>query len=168
MTIRALARLKKQAQDLLPDALPGARPEDCNLKGATARKARMINSTYMLRGTSASVRFWRTALTCGLCLLAFAFAVEAKTAWYGPASGPGSAVRASKAMRADLPRVIDHGVPVPDPIHPHASFALLAAFATLLLTVKTPAGRDGSNTRIRFALTAFSPQVFFRPPPFLS
>jgi hypothetical protein len=122
----------------------------------------------MLRGTTASTRFWRTALTCGLCLLAFAFAVEAKTAWYGPLSGPGSAVRASKAMRADAPNIIDHGIPVPDPIHPQTSFALLAAFATLLLTAETPTGRDGAHTRIQLVLAAFSPQVFFRPPPVLS
>jgi hypothetical protein len=146
--------------------LPLMRPHA--LKSATVRRARMINSTYMLRGTTASTSFWRTLLTCGLCLLAFAFAVEAKTAWYGPAAGPGSAVRASKAMRADAPQVIEHGIPAPDPIHPQTSFTLLAVFATLLLTTETPTGREGARTRFRLTLATFSPQVFFRPPPFLS
>ena len=122
----------------------------------------------MLRRNTTSASFWRTALTCGLCLLAFAFAVEAKTAWYGPVVGPGSAVRASKAMPADAPRVIDHGIPMPDPIHPQIPFALLAACAILSLAAEAPMGREGAHMRFRLALAAFSPQVFFRPPPVLS
>jgi hypothetical protein len=128
----------------------------------------MIDCRYMARGTAAPASFWRTALTCGLCLLAFAFAVEAKTAWYGPVSGPGSAVRASKAMPIDLPRVIDHGIPVPDPIHPQTPFMLLAAFAILSLAAEAPVGRERAHSRFRVTLMAFSPQVFFRPPPILS
>jgi hypothetical protein len=128
----------------------------------------MISYIHMARRFAASTRFWRTALTCGLCMLAFAFAVEAKTAWYGPALGPGSAVRASKAMPADLPRVIDHGIPVPDPIHPQVPFAMLAVLAILLATVNIPLRHDAAHHRSWISLAAFSPQVFFRPPPVLS
>lgn len=132
------------------------------------RTARMISYTHMAPSSAASTSFWRAALTCGLCVLAFVFAVEAKTAWYGPASGPGSAVRASKAMPADAPRVIEHGVPVPDPIHPQVPFALLAALAVLLAAVNMPLRDEAAHHRSWISLAAFSPQVFFRPPPVLS
>lgn len=121
----------------------------------------------MARGTTTLTGFWRNALTCILCLLAFTFAVEAKTAWYGPISGPGSAVRASKAMPTDAPRVIDHGIPVPDPIHPQVPFLLLAAFSILSLAAEVPMGREGAHSRARVSPAVFSPQLFFRPPPVL-
>lgn len=121
----------------------------------------------MAGGTSASASFWRAALTCVLCLLAFTFAVEAKTAWYGPLSGPGSAVRAAKAMRADSPRVIDHGVPAADPIHPQIPFLLLSALSILSLAAEAPMGREGAYPRVKVTFKAFSPQAFFRPPPVL-
>lgn len=135
--------------------------------GAVADRIRMVNCPYMARGITAHASFWRTALTCMLCLLAFAFAVEAKTAWYGPVSGPGSTVRASKAMPTDAPRVIDHGIPVPDPIHPQIPFLLLAALSILSLAAEAPVGREGAHPRVRVSFKAFSPQLFFRPPPIL-
>jgi hypothetical protein len=112
----------------------------------------------------------RVALACGLCLLAVVFAVEAKTAWFGPAVGPGSAVRAAKALPADMPRVIEHGVPVPDPIHPHIPFAMLRAFcATPLSGADVPAQEWFAHRYVPVSLAAyFSPQIFFRPPPVLS
>jgi hypothetical protein len=128
----------------------------------------VINSLCMVRGTTASASFWRTALTCALCLLAFTFAVEAKTAWYGPVSGPGSVVRASKAMPTDAPRVIEHGIPVPDPVHPQISFLLLATFSVLSLAAEAPMGREGAHSPVKLSFEAFSPQLFFRPPPALS
>jgi len=121
----------------------------------------------MARGTIASTSFWRKALTCALCLLAFTFAVEAKAAWYGPISGPGSDVRASKAMPTDAPRVIEHGVPVPDPIHPQIPFLLLAALPILSLAAEAPMGRESAHPRVKVSHAAFSSQVFFRPPPVL-
>ena len=125
----------------------------------------MIDCPYMGRRYTAS---WRTTFAFGLCLLAFVFAVEAKTAWYGPAAGPGSAVRAAKALPADMPRVIEHGIPVPDPIHPQMPFALLAALSMLSLPMDRPLRNAASRGDFRFFPAAISPQVFFRPPPALS
>jgi hypothetical protein len=123
----------------------------------------------MLRRTTASTAFWRTALTFGLCLLAFVFAVEAKTAWYGPAAGPGSAVRAAKALPADMPRVIGHGIPVPDPIHPQIPFALVASLAVLRSAADKPHCDEARRDDLQPSHAAcFSPQQFFRPPPVLS
>jgi hypothetical protein len=122
----------------------------------------------MLGNSAASPAIHRIALAFGLCLLAFVFAVEAKTAWYGPLMGPGSEVRAAKAMPADMPRVIEHGIPTPDPIHPNIPFAILTA-----LPVERPARIPAwseilrSHTLVSRA-AYFSPPIFFRPPPVLS
>lgn len=109
----------------------------------------------------------RRALALGLCLLAIVFAVEAKTAWFGPASGPGSEVAAAKAWPADLPRLIEHGVPVPSAVPPLISFALLAAFRPLRSIGNTLSPRrESAPGPASLCLAAFlSPQFFFRPPP---
>ncbi len=133
-----------------------------------ARMIRMIDYPYMLRRTAASSSVWRATLASALCVLALVFFIEAKTAWYGPARGVGSAVRASKAMPADVPRVIQHGVPVPDPIHPQLPFALLPALALLWTAADLPLRHDAIHSRIQSSLATFSPQLFFRPPPELS
>ena len=123
----------------------------------------------MLPDLIASPAFCRKFVACWLCMLALAFAFEAKTAWYGPPAGPGSAVSSAKALPADLPQVVSHGVPVPNPVSPALPFLLLAGFALVL-----SAGLDSRMTRrvVRVALTPasrsfFSPQLFFRPPPIL-
>jgi hypothetical protein len=112
----------------------------------------------------------RTLFACGLCLLAVVFAVEAKTAWFGPAFGPGSDVRAAKALPADMPRIIAHGVPVPDPIHPQTPFADLAAHQACAQQRATRAVRDALvGVHLSPGGAAwFSPAVLFRPPPVLS
>jgi len=107
-------------------------------------------------------------LACGLCVLAFVFFIEAKTAWYDAASGSGITVTASKAMPADVPRVIEHGVPVPDPIHPQVPFALLAALTLPRPAADRPACDNGSRHRLRLSLAGFSSHLFFRPPPSLA
>jgi hypothetical protein len=109
-------------------------------------------------------------LACGLCLLAVVFAVEAKTAWFGPVDGPGSAVRAAKALPASMPKVIQHGVLVPDPIHPQISFAILTAFvAEQQAGAEVPAQNRFFRNHIAVSRAAyFSPSIFFRPPPVLS
>ncbi|HZP06052.1 MAG TPA: hypothetical protein VFB43_14210 [Terracidiphilus sp.] len=111
---------------------------------------------------------YRIALVWGLCLLAALFAVEAKMAWYGPVVGIGSAVRAAKAMPADSSKVVEHGVPTPDPVHPHIAFAVLTA-----LFVRVPANLPAFYNRLQdgspqFATIFLSPSLFFRPPPALS
>jgi hypothetical protein len=98
------------------------------------------------------------------------FAMEAKTAWFGPAVGPGSAVRTAKALPADMPRVIEHGIPVPDPTHPHIPFAMLTAFfAAPPAGADVPAHERALRRDSPVSLAGyFSPQIFFRPPPVLS
>lgn len=122
----------------------------------------------MSGNSAASPAIYSIALACGLCLLAIVFALEAKTAWYGPAVGPGSAVRAAKALPADMPRVIEHGVPVPDPIHPNIPFAVLAA-GVMEQSADVPARREIVRSHFPVSRSSyFSPPVFFRPPPALS
>jgi hypothetical protein len=120
--------------------------------------------------SAASEALCCNVLTFGLCILAFMFAVEAKTAWYGPMGGPGSVVRAAKALPAEMPKVIEHGIPVPDPIHPGHTFAMLAS---LVAEPAAVTGNPGQHEQFRratqvSAASYFSPQFFFRPPPFLS
>jgi len=111
----------------------------------------------------------RAVLTCCLCMLAFLFAVEAKTAWYGPMAGLGSNVRAAKAMRADAPQVIEHGVPVQDPSHPQIAFVLLPALAFLLPLAEWSRNLESSQPQFRRTLlSVFSPQLSLRPPPALA
>ncbi|HUA93844.1 MAG TPA: hypothetical protein VL991_14820 [Terracidiphilus sp.] len=110
----------------------------------------------------------RVALAVGLCLLAIAFAVEAKTAWFGPLTGPGSDVQAAKALPADMPRLIEHGIPVPDPVHPAIPFALITTVA-IASPFAAPAANEALDNDAPVSLAAyFFPSVFFRPPPFHS
>jgi hypothetical protein len=124
----------------------------------------------MVSNSAASPAIHRIILACGLCLLAVIFAMEAKTAWFGPTIGPGSAVRAAKALPADMPRLIEHGIPVPDPIHPQIPFALLTTLAVdQANAADVPARSIASRRQSAVSLAAyFSPQIFFRPPPLLS
>ena len=123
----------------------------------------------MLPDLAASPAFCRKFLACWLCILALVFAFEAKTAWYGPADGVGSAVRAAKELPADLPQVVSHGIPAPDPVQPALPFFIFTAFA-----LRQFVGSDLRMTRRanRGVFTAapalfLSPQQFFRPPPIL-
>jgi hypothetical protein len=124
----------------------------------------------MLRFPASSTNLRRTTLACGLCLLAFLFAVEAKTAWYGPASGPGSVVRAAKALRIDSTNVVQHGMPFPDPIHRGIAFLFVTVFTAAWLAGADVSARYAVARRsIRVSEVVFSsPQTFFRPPPSVS
>jgi hypothetical protein len=121
-----------------------------------------------MAGNSAeSMVFRRTVLAGLLCLLAFAFAVEAKTAWYGPATGFGSDVRAAKALPVNTPKAARHREPGHDPAPAAVLFAVLAAFSA-----SWPAVSDSRllyhSARARSPLSIAScliPSVFFRPPP---
>ena len=106
----------------------------------------------------------RVTFALGLCLLAFIFAVEAKTAWYGPANGPGVVVQAAKAWPADLPRVIDHGVPVSQSLPQMFSFAVLAALKPerSAPSLRTPRHESGAGSVLASHL---APPLYFRPPP---
>lgn len=123
-----------------------------------------------MSGWFAASPFYRRApLAFGLCLLAFLFAIEAKTAWYGPAGGFGSSVRAAKAQPVTSPEVVEHGVPSPDPTHPQLAFALLPQMTTAILAgLPTRAFGELSPGRLlRFSAAGFSFANLFRPPPAL-
>ena len=121
-----------------------------------------------MSGFRAVFRSIRQAIfAIGLCLLALSFAMEAKLARYGPVAGPGSEVRASKALPDDAPKVVQHGVPAPNPVDAQIVFAVLA-----ILTVSCAAGTDVmlrrniQSARLRPVTAAyFLPYLFFRPPP---
>jgi hypothetical protein len=109
----------------------------------------------------------RACLALVLCLVAFLFAVEAKTAWFGPVFGLGSNVRAAKAMPADSPKVIEHGLPVLDPAHPQ-----LLVVALNFVAIATIAGANLHVVELislaqipQFTRVHLSPSLFFRPPP---
>ena len=123
----------------------------------------------MLPDKAASPAICRKMLACWLCMLAMVFAFEAKTAWYGSDAGLGSAVRAAKALPADMPQVVSHGIPTPDPIRPAIPFLIFGVFA-LLQSAGSGFGmmrKASSATLIAFPLLRFSPNQFFRPPPIL-
>lgn len=117
---------------------------------------------------AASRSFGQTILALGLCLMAFFFAMEAKTAWYGPAARPVTEVRASKALPDDAPKVVQHGIPASDPDFPQIPSAVLLAFATSCMAAAEVMLRRGavfmyvpvSNT------PCLTPNILFRPPPF--
>src|ERR1700690_1808159 len=92
---------------------------------------------------AASLAFRRTALTVCLCVLTFLFAVEAKTARYGPVAGPGSNVRAAKALPASPPRLVEHGVPAPDPTHPQVISPKISASVAAILLAREVSARGG-------------------------
>ncbi|MGD0154455.1 MAG: hypothetical protein ABSB50_00060 [Terracidiphilus sp.] len=116
---------------------------------------------------AASLPYRRAPLAFGLCLLAFLFSIEAKTAWYGPFAGFGSSVREAKALPMATPEVVEHGVPAPDPAHPRLTFAILPAAAVIsLAAARLPVGGEIVRNRLPLYTSAFfSPNNFFRPPP---
>src|ERR1039458_3665322 len=83
-----------------------------------------------MSGVSTARPLRRNLLAVCLCFLAFAFAIEAKWAWYGPQGGPVSDVSAAKARPAEVPDVVVHGVPAPDLVNLQIPYALLATFAS--------------------------------------
>jgi hypothetical protein len=121
----------------------------------------------MLPDQAASPAFFRKLLTCGLCMLAVVFAIEAKTAWYGPATAPGSAVQFAKALPADLPQVVSHGIPTPDPFHPAIPFLVIATFLLSVGPENRMMRKALRGARTPQMASFFIPQLFFRPPPIL-
>jgi len=105
-------------------------------------------------------------MVVALCALAIAFALEAKTAWYGPTAGPGSAVRSAKALPIDAPRVVRHGIPTPDPLHPQFAFAYIAILFALPILADDLSSSLAALSRRRVPAAQYlSPPAFFRPPP---
>jgi hypothetical protein len=110
----------------------------------------------------------RATLAIALALLAILFAVEAKTAWYGP-FGAGGDVQAAKALPADTAKIFTHRASAPNPLDSHSFlftiFALVAFFAVSLHDMSY---RPVLRSRPSLLNPAFtSPLVLYRPPPAL-
>lgn len=123
----------------------------------------------MLSHSSLLPGFNRGLLAFCLCLLAFAFAIEAKTAWYGPAQGPAMGISAAKAMPPDSPALHFARAQVAHPVPPESAILWLAAFSAILITA---AGASQTRLLARRPVAVsyrshFSPILFFRPPPVL-
>src|SRR5580658_2822314 len=117
----------------------------------------------------ASLDIRRNTLALGLCLLAVLFALEAKTAWYGPTNGPSGHIQSQKARPADLPTVVSHGVSTLVPVTlPPALILLASVAATAWTNTDLPPGVDIDFNHVPVsAAHFFSPGLFFRPPPAL-
>src|SRR5208283_4065223 len=98
----------------------------------------------------------------------FLFAVEAKAARYGRVAGPGSDVRAAKALPADSPELVERGVAALDPTRPQISFVAIVAITAgcLLGTLVAPSETFRGRPPV-FSAAYFSPPAFVRPPPAL-
>ena len=87
-------------------------------------------------------------------------------AWYGPERGLGSDVRSAKALRADVPEQIPHGIPGANPIFPILPFALLLVFAAGPLPTECYLKLRALKKHLRVYISNyFSPPNFLRPPP---
>jgi hypothetical protein len=120
-----------------------------------------------MRASLASPTWRRVVLACSLSLLAFAFAMEAKMAWYGPKSESTQEISATKALPADFPRLADHGSLATQPVVPVSPLVWVAIFAAMATSVSMIAearqlARIPVSVRSR---SHFSPLLFFRPPP---
>lgn len=109
----------------------------------------------------------RALLACSLCVLAFAFAMEAKMAWYGPAMGPTRDISSAKAMPADTQGLVSHAAQVAIPFPPESAQVWLAACAAILAFL-SGVSEFRQLTRIALPVSSrqhFVPLLFFRPPP---
>ncbi len=107
----------------------------------------------------------RELFAMALCLLAVVFAVEAKIAWYLPPHTVGREVQAAKAMPADIPQAIQHGLPSQAPLFFFLPLTILIALAERYF--RRPVSFSGmqESDRSPSSSPAFSPSSFFRPPP---
>lgn len=112
-------------------------------------------------------RHWQKHWTVGvlgavLCLLAAAFAIEAKVGWYSPNGNIRVAMSSTKLQAADAPRQIAQAMPSPAP---DSNFqAELPLFVTLEVLLLAFIPKLESTTLLP-ARSPFSPPHFFRPPP---
>lgn len=99
-----------------------------------------------------------------LCLLCIVFAIEAKTAWYFPPHTIGVEVQAAKALPADTPQVIPHGL-AKQPLFFLLPFSILSALLDEHFRRPHLLFRLQSRDRSPSSISAFSPSNFLRPPP---
>jgi hypothetical protein len=107
----------------------------------------------------------RTLIALVLCLLAFTFAVEAKLAWYLPPHTMGGEVQSAKALPADVPQIILHGLPDHNPIFPLLPLTMLLAAVTAFRPSADFLCAIKITDRSPRATSSFSPANFLRPPP---
>lgn len=121
----------------------------------------------MLRNSSASPALSRLLLATMLCLLALAFAMEAKVAWFHPMGGRCSDIQSAKALPIPNPKVVTHGLPAPDRAYPELAVVLINCLA-IFRPVLSDSGSQliplHSGSRVSSA-DFFSPPNFRRPPP---
>jgi uncharacterized membrane protein (DUF4010 family) len=161
--------------------LPGT-PQLGNFQ-ETSLNERVSDPTLIEKGTlekqggkmGVSMRFLatphlrRNTLALGLCLLTVLFALEAKTAWFGPTNGPSGDIQSQKARPADLPAVVSQGVSALSRVtFPQALvfFASIAAIAWTNADFLRGVDLNFDHTPVS-AAPYFSPGLFFRPPPSL-
>lgn len=137
-------------------------------KPVRAREQRGGKLRMMVR-YCASPHIRRNTLALGLCLLAALFALEAKTAWYGPANGPSSDIQSQKALPADLPALVSHGFSTLPPFtFPRALIFVVSVAVIAWTNAHFLPGADVDFNHIPVsAAPYFSPRLFFRPPPAL-
>jgi hypothetical protein len=101
-----------------------------------------------------------------LCLLATAFAIEAKLAWYSPASSLAAQIGATKLQPADAPKLIAQALSAPLAQH-HFPAEPIFVLAVAMLAAVIPLAFDGwgrDELKLQVPLR-FSPNLFRRPPP---
>lgn len=107
----------------------------------------------------------RTAVALILCLLAFAFAMEAKLACYGPSHGLDNVVHAAKACPADTPDVLAQRIPVLSSTQAPVFPLLFVVFALIVRSATAPRLREIAAARGSVFAAYFFHPLFFRPPP---
>ncbi|HTX76143.1 MAG TPA: hypothetical protein VMD29_08065 [Terracidiphilus sp.] len=110
-------------------------------------------------------KHWRiTALGAVLCLLAAAFAMEAKLGWFSSNSHIRVEFSATKLQPADAPEQIVQALATPAPV-PHfpVQVQILLAFALVVLAISVPSFAVAPLAPAWSSF--FFPQHFFRPPP---
>jgi hypothetical protein len=92
--------------------------------------------------------------------------MEAKLAWYSPASKPVAEISASKLCPADASKQIAQALSAPTVQHHFPAEPIFLLAVALLATVVLPsqggAVREGLNLQLS---PSFSPHLFRRPPP---
>lgn len=102
-------------------------------------------------------------LGAALCLLAAAFALEAKLGWYSPNDNVRVEFSSIKLQSADASRQAVEGVAVPAPVPQFpGEIPLLLAIAAVLSMIFIPGRATNLPAHARFSFTPFH---FFRPPP---
>lgn len=108
-----------------------------------------------------------TVLGLVLCVLAALFSIEAKVAWYAPASSPATQISASKLQQADAPRLVAHALSSSDNPVPH--FPEIANVLAFIGVAEEPGleWRSADTHWESLPLANLAPNISFRPPPSL-